>query len=323
MYREQIALPGGRIIDDFYRVVLPSFVEIVAVTESGHWIMVRGYDAGLGGVTLSPPAGMLDEGEDALAAARRELLEETGYAADDYRPLGSYVVDGNRQCGTMHLFLATGVRLVQSPEANDCEPLDVELLTREQVIDALAGGEIGALASTGTALALAWGHSVGGNGQYVFHNPTRKRGMWRIHPRLRFGLACTVNNPGFESWGRHSRLPRIISWLAASCPACGPHTVFLMATKKILLLVGDYVEDCEVMFAYQALLMLGHAVDAVCPGKKAGEHVVTSVHDFEGEQTYSEKRGHNFRLNATFDSVREETYDGLLIPGGRAGSICT
>src|SRR5581483_12002744 len=74
----------------------------------------------------------------------------------------------------------------------------------------------------------------------------------------------------------------------------------------------------EVMVPFQMLLMIGHEVHAVCPGKKAGETVATSVHDFEGEQTYSEKRGHNFRLNATFDSVRVSDYDGLLIPGGRA-----
>jgi protease I len=91
-----------------------------------------------------------------------------------------------------------------------------------------------------------------------------------------------------------------------------------MASRKILLLVGDYVEDYEVMFAFHALQMLGHRVDAVCPGKAAGESVATAVHDFEGEQTYSEKRGHNFRLNATFESVRPDDYDGLIIPGGRA-----
>jgi protease I len=89
-------------------------------------------------------------------------------------------------------------------------------------------------------------------------------------------------------------------------------------SRKILCLVGDYVEDYEVMVPYQMLLMVGHQVDVVCPGKRAGETVATAIHDFEGEQTYSEKRGHNFRLNATFDEVREADYDALLIPGGRA-----
>src|SRR5215813_2416402 len=91
-----------------------------------------------------------------------------------------------------------------------------------------------------------------------------------------------------------------------------------MSVRKILMLVGDYVEDYEVMVPFQALSMVGHTVHAVCPGKRAGESVRTAVHDFEGDQTYSEKRGHNFSLNATFDEVRAEDYDALLVPGGRA-----
>src|SRR5580704_2619992 len=91
-----------------------------------------------------------------------------------------------------------------------------------------------------------------------------------------------------------------------------------MSKKKILMLVGDYVEDYEVMVPFQALLMVGHTVDAVCPGKKSGESVRTAIHDFEGDQTYSEKRGHNFSLNATFDDAKAEDYDALVIPGGRA-----
>lgn len=90
------------------------------------------------------------------------------------------------------------------------------------------------------------------------------------------------------------------------------------ATKRILLLAGDYVEDYEIMVPYQMLLLVGHQVDAVCPDKKAGDVVRTAVHDFEGDQTYSEKRGHNFRLNADFNSVKPETYDALVVPGGRA-----
>ncbi len=89
-------------------------------------------------------------------------------------------------------------------------------------------------------------------------------------------------------------------------------------SKKILLLAGDFVEDYEVMVPFQALQMVGHTVHAVCPGKKAGEKVRTAVHDFEGDQTYSEKPGHNFALNFTFDDVKESGYDALVIPGGRA-----
>jgi protease I len=91
-----------------------------------------------------------------------------------------------------------------------------------------------------------------------------------------------------------------------------------MSTKKILMIVGDYVEDYEVMVPFQALQMVGYTVHAVCPDKKAGDKVRTAVHDFEGDQTYSEKPGHNFTLNATFEEIKAETYDALVIPGGRA-----
>ncbi|MBI2902248.1 MAG: DJ-1/PfpI family protein [Candidatus Methylomirabilis oxyfera] len=91
-----------------------------------------------------------------------------------------------------------------------------------------------------------------------------------------------------------------------------------MAAKKILMIVGDYVEDYEAMVPFQMLTMVGHTVHAVCPGKKTGETVRTAVHDFEGDQTYSEKRGHNFAINASFEGVRPSNYDALVIPGGRA-----
>ena len=89
-------------------------------------------------------------------------------------------------------------------------------------------------------------------------------------------------------------------------------------TANLLMLVGDYVEDYEVMVPFQALQMVGHVVHAVCPDKKAGQYVRTAIHDFEGDQTYSEKRGHNFVLNATFADLRLKDYSGLVIPGGRA-----
>lgn len=91
-----------------------------------------------------------------------------------------------------------------------------------------------------------------------------------------------------------------------------------MGAKKILMLVGDYVEDYEVMVPFQALQMVGHTVHAVCPGKKAGDKVRTAVHDFEGDQTYSEKPGHDFLVNADFAEAKPEEYDALVIPGGRA-----
>ncbi len=91
-----------------------------------------------------------------------------------------------------------------------------------------------------------------------------------------------------------------------------------MASKSILMLVGDYAEDYETMVPFQALQMVGHRVDAVCPGKTTGQFIRTAIHDFEGDQTYSEKPGHNFVLNADFEAVKAEAYDALVIPGGRA-----
>jgi len=91
-----------------------------------------------------------------------------------------------------------------------------------------------------------------------------------------------------------------------------------MKPAKILMLAGDFVEDYEIMVPFQALQMVGHRVDAVCPDKKKGDQVRTAIHDFEGDQTYSEKRGHNFTLNATFDEVNPAGYDALVVPGGRA-----
>lgn len=89
-------------------------------------------------------------------------------------------------------------------------------------------------------------------------------------------------------------------------------------SKKILVLAGDYVEDYEIMVPFQMLVMLGYTVDVVCPDKKAGDTIKTAIHDFEGDQTYSEKRGHNFVINYDFDKVNTADYIGLYVPGGRS-----
>lgn len=91
-----------------------------------------------------------------------------------------------------------------------------------------------------------------------------------------------------------------------------------MSAQKLLMITGDFTEDYETMVPFQALIAMGYSVDAVCPGKAAGETVATCIHDFEGDQTYTEKRGHNFTLNATFADLDPADYDGLVIPGGRA-----
>lgn len=88
--------------------------------------------------------------------------------------------------------------------------------------------------------------------------------------------------------------------------------------KKVLLLAGDFTEDYETMVPFQTLEVLGYKVDAVCPGKKTGDTIKTAIHDFEGYQTYSEKVGHNFVINADFDKINVNEYAGLFITGGRA-----
>ncbi|MYL22388.1 DJ-1/PfpI family protein [Vreelandella massiliensis] len=91
-----------------------------------------------------------------------------------------------------------------------------------------------------------------------------------------------------------------------------------MSGKRILMITGDFTEDYETMVPFQALMAVGHQVDAVCPDKKAGDSVATAIHDFEGDQTYTEKPGHRFSLTADFSSVNPEDYDALVLPGGRA-----
>ncbi len=155
VFREQVELPSGRVLNDFYRIVLPVFAMVVPVTPEGKIVMVRGYKHGLGRINLSPPAGLLEPGEAPLAAAQRELLEETGYASDDWSSLGTFVADANRQCGTMHLFVARDVHSRRPPDDDELEELHLDLLSPEQLVRALRDGEIGNLAgAAGVALAL-------------------------------------------------------------------------------------------------------------------------------------------------------------------------
>lgn len=152
--REAVRLPSGRVIPDFYRVLLPDFVVALARAADGIYPVVREYKYGLGGETLSVPAGLIDPGEEPLAAAQRELREETGYAADRWRLLGRFVVDGNRDCGTMHLFAAEGARRVAAPVIDEAETLEVVCLTRPELVEALVSGEFRTLPGAG-GLALA------------------------------------------------------------------------------------------------------------------------------------------------------------------------
>lgn len=155
VFEEHIRLPDGRLVDDFYTVRLRDFVAVAAWTEDDRLITVQHYRHGPRRITRSLPSGFVESDETPAEAAKRELLEETGYAAETLFFLGTYVVDGNRRCGIEHVFHATGARRVAEPRSNDLAEASVHLLTIEQAGAALFNGEISELATAaGLALAL-------------------------------------------------------------------------------------------------------------------------------------------------------------------------
>lgn len=155
VFEEHIRLPGGKLVDDFYTIRLRDFVVVAPLTEDGRVIMMRHYRHGPRRITRSLPSGFIEADESPEAAGRRELLEETGYVADTWSALGSFVVDGNRRCGTEHVFLATGARRVAEPASDDLAEATVQLLSVEEASKALWNGEISELA-TAAGLALAF-----------------------------------------------------------------------------------------------------------------------------------------------------------------------
>jgi ADP-ribose diphosphatase len=150
-----IELPDGRLLYNWPWIISPDYINVVAVTEDGHFICFRQVKYGLQGTTLAVVGGYVDEGEESLAAAQRELLEETGYEAPDWLSLGDYIVDPNRGIATGHLFLARQAHYVKPRDADDLEEQELLLLTGEEIEAALEGGEIQVLSWAATvALAL-------------------------------------------------------------------------------------------------------------------------------------------------------------------------
>jgi len=141
-----IELPDGRIFPDWPWVITPDYINVVAVTENEHFICFRQVKYGIQGDTLAVVGGYIEEGEEPLVAAKRELLEETGYEASDWLSLGSYLVDPNRGIATGHLFLARGAHYVMPRDADDLEEQKLLLLTREEIEHAIDSGEIKVLA---------------------------------------------------------------------------------------------------------------------------------------------------------------------------------
>jgi ADP-ribose pyrophosphatase len=151
---ERVALPDGREVDGFLWVRARDFVAIVAITEREEVILLRAYKHGTRSISLAAPAGYLESGEEPVAAAKRELREETGHASEDWTSLGRYVVDGNYGVATEHIFLARGARKVSEPASGDLEEMETVIVPLAEVSDYLRRGEVVQLSSA-AALALA------------------------------------------------------------------------------------------------------------------------------------------------------------------------
>jgi len=150
-----IELPTGRVIDDWPWLIGPDFINVLAITNEGRFIIFRQEKYGLEGLSLAPVGGYIEPGEVPQAAARRELLEETGYEADEWIDLGHYVVDPNRGVGTGYMYLARGARRVTMPNADDLEEQTIVMMGQEEIEDALRSGQFKSMAwATNIALAL-------------------------------------------------------------------------------------------------------------------------------------------------------------------------
>lgn len=151
---QRIRLPDGRVVDDYHQIRLPEYCVVYAETPDGQILAARQYRHGVGGVCVVLPAGLMEEGEEPLATMKRELLEETGYRAEDWRRLGSYVPNSNYGCGKAHLFAARNAEKVQEPCSGDLEESEVILLSPRDLFSAVLEGKVASL-SMAAAVSLA------------------------------------------------------------------------------------------------------------------------------------------------------------------------
>ncbi len=150
--RQEVELPDGRVVADYHRITLPDCAGVVVQREDGRFLVARQYRHGLGRVSLTLPGGSLNPGESPLAGAKRELREETGYEAPSWKPLGSFVMNANYGCGTMHFFLASGAQPAMAANNDDLEESELVFLTRDELRAAIGSGEVAALAAVAAIL---------------------------------------------------------------------------------------------------------------------------------------------------------------------------
>jgi ADP-ribose pyrophosphatase len=153
VHRQQVRLPTGRIVDDYHQIILRDYAVVLARAADGKFITERQYKHGIGKVSLTLPGGVIEPGEEPLTAAKRELLEETGYEADDWRPMGAYVSDASYGCGKVHLFSAGHARRIAQPKSGDLEDMEIVLMDSSALAAAVWNGEILAVSAVA---AVAW-----------------------------------------------------------------------------------------------------------------------------------------------------------------------
>jgi ADP-ribose pyrophosphatase len=156
---DKVLLPDGGIVEDYYQIKLQDYAVTFAETADQEVVAIRLYKHGAGRVSLVLPAGSLEDGEEPLTCAQRELLEETGYASDRWESLGSFVVNGNYGCGNAHLFAARDVRRVAEPDAGDLESIEVVLMRPDEILDAVRSGDVVGL-GTVAAIAMALNSAI-------------------------------------------------------------------------------------------------------------------------------------------------------------------
>ncbi|HLN23648.1 MAG TPA: NUDIX hydrolase [Patescibacteria group bacterium] len=152
VFSETVELPDGRVVDDYDQIEMPSFAVMLAQTADGQVICERQYKHGLKRVSLTLPGGQVEDGEDPLAAAKRELLEETGYACPDWSAIGTFRTHSNQGGATVHYFHATGAVQVQPPSSGDLEEMLIELLTPGRFLDAVRNDEFQVVADLAAVL---------------------------------------------------------------------------------------------------------------------------------------------------------------------------